>query len=1010
MLYIPQFSKERGPQSIPARLRKASSFFAYVAAGLALVQVPATTAAPYLKNRAPLVQTPFVPLPIGSVTASGWLLNQLQLLRDGATGNSEQLYSELGSNAAWLGASQSAAAANSDWERPTYYVKGLVASAYVQNDSGLKSKAQKWLNWTLGSQQSSGAFGPAWNYTDWWPRMPMIYALKDFYEATNDSRVLPFLTNYFHFQANNLAAHPLTEWAKARAGDNIDVILWLYNRTGEASLLTLANTLKSQAYDWTSIYTNNNFTVDSYTTHNVNVSQAIKMPAVFSLNSNAAADRNAFSAGNRNLLTYDGQVMGMSSGTERLRGTSSIQGVELCAVVERMQCNEEAQMILGDPSIGDQLEAIAFNSLPAAMDKANKIHQYYTLPNQVQSIHGSHGFEQDYANGLTPSAFSGFPCCRFNLHMGWPYYVKNMWAGTNDNGLAAMAYGPSQVTSTLGAVNVTIAENTNYPFESQIRFTVTTPSAAAFPLKLRIPAWAYTASVLVNGTAQTGVQAGTFYTINRTWQNNDAVTLNLPMIIRATSQRNQSVAIERGPLLYSLMMTENWKQTSSGPLNFNEYEVTPSNAWNYGLVLDRNNPGSSISVQTSAMPTNPFVTATTPVRLTATAKQVTWGMAPNGIDAAEVQASPIAVSASNSQVTLIPFGAQNTRVTYFPEVTGSAVLPPFSDNFDDGNANGWTTYGGAWTAANGQYGVNSGPGYTSVAAGTNFSSLTYEADVTPNGGDAGLVFRGSNFATGANALTGYYAGLNTSGSVVLGVMNYTYTQITSTSMTIGNQVSHHMKIVASGTLIQVYVDDLTTPRITVNDGSYAGGAIGLRSYNSQTLFDNVSVKRTFADAFDHGSGNWTPISGAWTVSNSQYGVNSGSGYESIAHDTNFADLTYEGNVSLSGSNCGLIFRAGNFENTTNGLSGYYAGVDTGGSVILGKMTGGSYTQLASAAMSIPANTWLHVKVTASSSALKVYVTDMNTPKISITDGSYTVGSIGLRAYNAAAGFDSINVY
>lgn len=812
---------------------------------------PAAATTTYVKNRAPLVQTPFVSLALGAVRAEGWLLNQLQLMASGATGNAEGVYTELGSNAAWLGASQSGMAANSDWERPTYYVKGLVALAYTLNDSNLINKLQKWINWALNSQQPSGAFGPSWNTFDWWPRMPMLYAIKDFYEATNDSRVIPFLTNYFRFQANNLAAHPLTEWAKARAGDNIDVVLWLYNRTGEASLLTLADTLKNQAYNHTDIFTNNKFLTfgsDFHPKHNVNVSQAIKMPAISYQRTNNAADRDAFMAGNNHLLNNHGQVTGMSSGTEMLAGKSSIQGVELCAIVERMQSNEEAQMILGNPAIGDQLEKIAFNALPGAMDKANKIHAYYTLPNQYQSVRGPQGFEQDYSTGIVLGPNSGYPCCRFNLHMGWPYYVKNMWAGTNDNGVAAMVYGPSRVTARVGTgtVDATIVESTNYPFEEQIRFTINVPSAVAFPLKLRIPAWASGPSVLVNGTAQGGVTPGTFFTINRTWNNGDTVTLNVPMPVRTSTQINNSVAIERGPLVFALKMTENWLQTWTGPLGFNEYEIRPGNAWNYGLLLDRNNPGASISVQTGAMPVNPFVTATTPVRLIANARKVTWGTVRNGMAAAEVQQSPFSSSNPTEQITLIPFGAENTRITYFPEVTAGTVTPPapFSDSFDNGTGK-WTPYGGTWAITGSNYTVNAGPGYKSIANGTNYTDVYLEADVMISAGDAGLVFRGSNFAVGADAFSGYYAGLRSSG-VVLGKMNNNWTQLATASMTVAANTWYHMKIVASGSSIQVYVTDMNTPKITLTDASHTGGAIGLRTYNSTARFDNVSAASSSA--------------------------------------------------------------------------------------------------------------------------------------------------------------------
>lgn len=632
----------------------------------------ADPAGSYVKNRAPLLETPFIPLPIGAVRADGWLLHQLELMASGVTGSSEHVYSELGSNCAWLGANQGSMADGSDWERPPYYVKGLVALAYTLNNRALIDKVQKWINWAIASQQSSGpyagAFGPSWSYFDWWPRMPMLYAMKDFYEATSDSRILPFLTRYFRFQANNIGANPITSWARARVGDNIDVALWLYNRSGEDFLLALVDRLRGQALDFTDMLTNNGFHQEA---HGVNVAQYMKTPAVLYQRSHAAADRDAFIAGHNHLMRDHGQVVDLPSGTEWLAGRSSNQGVELCTIVERMHSNQRAQMIIGDPAIGDQLEKMTFNSLPGAMDKSGRLHQYYSLPNHYQAIRGFTGFGQDHLNGLVLGPHSGYPCCRFNLHIGWPYYVKNMWAATNDQGVAAMAYGPSRVTVRVGseAVDANITQWTNYPFEDEILFAVSVASPVAFPFKLRIPAWAAGPSILVNGVPQSGVTSGTFYTIDRVWEEGDRVLVKFPMPLKASTQINDSIALERGPLVFSLKMDEIWHQIWTGPLpGFNEYEIRPGRPWNYGLVLNRSNPSASVSVQTSPMPANPFDASRTPVRLIANARRVPWGTIQNGTRAADVLRSPFASNSPTEQITLVPWGAQNTRMTYFPEV------------------------------------------------------------------------------------------------------------------------------------------------------------------------------------------------------------------------------------------------------------------------------------------------------------------------------------------------------
>lgn len=466
---------------------------------------------PVVANRAPLLATPFIALPLGSVRPQGWLLKQCELQRDGLTGNAEILYpNDLGTNSGWLGGT------GESWERGPYYYKGLVALAYTLNDPGLKQKAQKWMDWLLDHQRPDGYIGPASN-GDWWPRMVATYALKDYYEATGDPRVPTVLSNYFHYMLTNLPSRPLNDWGKARAGDEMDVALWLYNRTGDTNLLSLVQLLHKQAYDWPDIFTSNNFVLygkDFQPKHNVNVEEALKMPAVYYQLSQQYSDQNAVSLGIDNLMRENALSFGINSGTEFLSGDASVQGVELCAIVEAMLSLETAVRISGDSLLADRLETISFNALPAALANNIKGIEYYTLPNNVIAIYGNHGYDEDYANGTVPGPYSGYPCCRYNFHMGWPKYVQNSWAATRDGGLALIAYGPTVVNAMAGGTQVQITEDTAYPFEERIRLNVALTNSATFPLVVRIPAWCSNATVTVNDEPQSGISPGSFSVFN----------------------------------------------------------------------------------------------------------------------------------------------------------------------------------------------------------------------------------------------------------------------------------------------------------------------------------------------------------------------------------------------------------------------------------------------------------------------------------------------------------------
>ncbi|WP_193212332.1 RICIN domain-containing protein [Luteolibacter marinus] len=165
----------------------------------------------------------------------------------------------------------------------------------------------------------------------------------------------------------------------------------------------------------------------------------------------------------------------------------------------------------------------------------------------------------------------------------------------------------------------------------------------------------------------------------------------------------------------------------------------------------------------------------------------------------------------------------------------------FSDTFADNDPAEWKTYGGTWTAASGTYSVAASAGPKAIALGVVNEDVTVEADVTANGGDAGLIFRGSNYRVGADNLKGYYAGIKPGSGVILGRMNNNWTLLQSSPMTIANGSTHHLRVVAAGSLIKVYCDDMNTPKITVTDTTFASGSCGVRAFLSNATWDNFAV-------------------------------------------------------------------------------------------------------------------------------------------------------------------------
>ena len=434
----------------------------------------------------------------------------------------------VGPNSGWLGGT------GESWERGPYFLDGLVPLAFLTENPRLIAKVKKWVNWTLDHQTPEGWIGPTRNQ-DWWPNFVMLKVLTQYYEATGDARVIPVMTKYFAYQAAHLDERPLKEWAVYRWQDEVLSILWLYNRTGDASLLDLARKLHAQGKDWNAQAEHFPFKekvsgpAANLNSHGVNNAQALKAAAVWSLITKSDSDRAALYQMFQDLDEYHGLPNGMFSADEHFAGHDPSQGTELCTVVEAMFSLETDLAITGDPGFGDRLEKIAYNALPATITEDFWAHQYDQQPNQVMCSLSKRNWS---TNGPESNIFGlepNFGCCTANMHQGWPKLAASLWMATaGEGGLAAIVYAPSEVKTTVAGTAVTIEEQTDYPFRDTIQFRVNPAHSLKFPLTLRIPAWAHEASLTVNGSEQPAPKAGSFTAIERTWKAGDTVTLQLP--------------------------------------------------------------------------------------------------------------------------------------------------------------------------------------------------------------------------------------------------------------------------------------------------------------------------------------------------------------------------------------------------------------------------------------------------------------------------------------------------
>lgn len=529
----------------------------------------------YTTNQKPLIEQPYVALPYGAIKPNGMLRELLERQRDGLTGNLDEVYEVVcGENNGWLGGE------GDTWERGPYWLDGLTPLAYILDDEELKAKIQPWIEWSIENQREDGFFGPRElekgfkvipgiqqnNSSDWWPRMVMLKVLQQYYIATNDERVITLMTKYFGYMLRELPSTPLdnwTFWGSQRGADNLAIVYWLYNITGDKSLIELGDLIHKQTFDWTSIFTTGAMRQRNPLPdlHCVNVAQGIKAPIIYYQRSKDKVQLNSVHKGLDDLRSTFGFVTGMYGGDEFLHGNNPALGSELCSAVEMMYSFESILPITGDVAYADYLEKIAYNVLPTQSTDDYTRKQYFQQVNQVSVTVDRRDFFNDNAGHLVYGTTTGYPCCLSNMHQGWPKFVQNLWYATADNGVAALVYGESEVTlKVAGDKEVTIEEQTKYPFSDKIKFIVKQSDNAKFPLHLRVPEWCDSPEITLNGETIAANIEGGIAKITRVWQSGDTVELTLPMEIRHSYWYNNSVGIERGPLVYALKVGEEWRE------------------------------------------------------------------------------------------------------------------------------------------------------------------------------------------------------------------------------------------------------------------------------------------------------------------------------------------------------------------------------------------------------------------------------------------------------------------
>ncbi|MGD8238192.1 MAG: glycoside hydrolase family 127 protein [Armatimonadota bacterium] len=229
---------------------------------------------------------------------------------------------------------------------------------------------------------------------------------------------------------------------------------------------------------------------------------------------------------------------------------------ETCGQIGNMMWNYRMLCTGGEARYADIMELEIYNGILSGIGLDGASWWYRNPLRRYDSAHVPRG-HNDMLEREEPGRRR--ICCPSNLVRTvaeWQSYLY----GTSDDGLWIHHYGGNAFSGTLSpGESIALEQKTDYPWDGKIAITVREAPGRSFAIRLRVPGWATSAAITVNGdAADVPAEPGAYAAIERPWSAGDVIELDLPMPARlvqahpqAEQLRNQ-VAVTRGPVLYCL--------------------------------------------------------------------------------------------------------------------------------------------------------------------------------------------------------------------------------------------------------------------------------------------------------------------------------------------------------------------------------------------------------------------------------------------------------------------------
>jgi len=231
---------------------------------------------------------------------------------------------------------------------------------------------------------------------------------------------------------------------------------------------------------------------------------------------------------------------------------------ETCAAISVAFFARQMIQMNADRRYADVLEKIIYNGSISGMNLDGE-HFFYTNPLTVWEEETKKSAVLRHINSKRPGWF-GCACCPPNLARMITSLGGYIYSSDKDTVYTHLYIGSESEFTLENGANVNIKQSGNYPWDGKITFKL---SGGKYALALRIPSWARSFRLTVNGSIVTPEIIRGYAYIRREWAENDEVVLDLPMpvefieanpLARADVGR---VVIQRGPVIFCLESADN---------------------------------------------------------------------------------------------------------------------------------------------------------------------------------------------------------------------------------------------------------------------------------------------------------------------------------------------------------------------------------------------------------------------------------------------------------------------